>query len=82
MLEIPCPWCGVRDEREFSVRAPVVARPNPDTANDAQWTTYLYQSPNACGRLREYWLHTHGCGQLFVIVRDTVTHEIVPPERP
>jgi sarcosine oxidase, subunit delta len=82
MLEIPCPWCGLREEREFSARGPVVARPDPDTASDAQWTAYLYQSPNARGRLREYWVHTHGCGQLFVIVRDTLTHEIALPERP
>ena len=69
MLHIPCPWCGLRDEIEFTARGPVVSRPDPRTATDAQWATYLYHSPNPRAGLREYWVHTHGCGQLFVIDR-------------
>ena len=29
------------------------------------------------GRLAERWCHSHGCGQWFNVLRDTVTHEIV-----
>lgn len=76
MFQIHCPWCGPRDELEFSARGPVVERPDPRTASDAQWAAYLYYSPNTRGWLDEYWVHTHGCGQLFVICRHTVTHEL------
>ena len=76
MLYIPCPWCGPRDESEFSYRGDVRARPDPDTAIDAEWVGYLYHRHNVRGWLREYWSHTHGCQQLFIIQRHTVTHEI------
>ena len=42
MLLIPCPYCGLRDESEFSNRGEVVVRPDPDAASDAQWVQYLY----------------------------------------
>ena len=78
MLQIPCPWCGPRDEIEFIPRGPVASRPDPSTASDLEWTTYLYQGANTRGWLREYWVHTHGCGQLFVVTRQTLTNEIAP----
>jgi sarcosine oxidase subunit delta len=79
MLLIPCPYCGLRDESEFSHRGEVVDRPNPDTASDAQWVQYLYYRSNVRGWQREYWVHTHGCLQLFVICRHTLTQEIERP---
>ena len=78
MLQIPCPWCGPRDEIEFVPRGPVASRPDPSTASDLEWTTYLYQGANTRGWLREYWVHTHGCGQVFVVTRQTLTNEIAP----
>jgi sarcosine oxidase, subunit delta len=76
MLQITCPWCGPRDELEFSYRDEVVTRPAPASASDESWAAYLYQRENPRGWLQEYWLHVHGCGKLFVIRRHTVTHEI------
>jgi sarcosine oxidase subunit delta len=76
MLHLPCPWCGLRDESEFSYRGEVCRRPDPELASDAEWIAYLYYRGNVQGWLREYWAHTHGCHQLFVILRHTVTHEI------
>ncbi|MBA2933983.1 sarcosine oxidase subunit delta [Sphingomonas sp. CGMCC 1.13654] len=80
MLQIPCPWCGPRNEIEFLARGPVVARPDPDGADDAAWTAFLYRADNQRGWLREWWLHVHGCGQLFVIRRHSVTDEIGPAD--
>jgi sarcosine oxidase subunit delta len=76
MLQLPCPWCGLRDESEFSHRGAVIARPNPGTATDLQWIDYLYFQSNVRGWQREYWAHTHGCQQLIVVRRDTRTNEI------
>jgi heterotetrameric sarcosine oxidase delta subunit len=76
MLHLPCPWCGLRDESEFSYRGELSVRPDPDHASDSEWIAYLYYRSNVRGWLRECWSHTHGCQQLFVIRRHTVTHEI------
>jgi heterotetrameric sarcosine oxidase delta subunit len=80
MLQIPCPWCGPRDEIEFAPRGPVSSRPDPSTASDLEWTTYLHQGDNTRGWLREYWVHLHGCGQLFIVRRQTLTNEVAPEE--
>ena len=78
MLQLPCPWCGPRDESEFSHRGEVVVRPDPDTASDAHWIRYLYYRSNVRGWQHEYWVHSHGCEQLFAIRRHTLTNEIEP----
>ena len=77
MLSIACPWCGPRDETEFrfGVEA-AVRRPRPDTADDRAWADYLFFRDNRRGRQQERWCHGAGCGQWFLIDRDTVTHEI------
>ena len=76
MLQLPCPWCGPRDEIEFACSGERVARPDPAQADDAQWTAYLYQRGNARGWISEQWVHRYGCGQWFVAVRHTVTNAI------
>jgi heterotetrameric sarcosine oxidase delta subunit len=78
MFHLPCPWCGPRDESEFSYRGEVRKRPDPQTATDAEWIEYLYYPANVRGWQREYWSHIHGCQQLFIVRRHTVTHEIAP----
>lgn len=76
MQQIPCPWCGVRDETEFRFggEAPL-SRPAAEV-DDAAWAAYLFDTENAKGLARERWFHRHGCGGWFVLVRDTLTHEI------
>jgi heterotetrameric sarcosine oxidase delta subunit len=83
MLHIPCPFCGPRDEREFSYGGEAhIARPeNSWTLSDADWADYVFMRANPKGRHAERWRHSHGCGRWFNAVRDTVTHEIAATYR-
>ena len=78
MLLVPCPWCGPRDEVEFSYggQADVAYPRDPAALSDEEWARYLFVRANPRGRLRERWVHTHGCRRWFDVTRDTVTHEI------
>jgi sarcosine oxidase subunit delta len=76
MLRIECPYCGLRDEPEFSFGGEShIARPGPG-GGDAEWANYLFFRENPKGDHAERWCHSFGCGQWFNVVRDTVTHEI------
>lgn len=77
MLQITCPWCGPRDENEFSYGGEAhIARPaNPDRLSDEQWADYLFMRTNPKGPYREQWHHTYGCRRWFNAVRDTVSYE-------
>ena len=85
MLNIPCPWCGARNETEFVCGGPLKVQ-RPDDAgdyDDATWVDYLTVRPNPAGWLAENWWHARGCGRWFQLWRHTVTHEIrLTPERP
>ncbi|MCY4168191.1 MAG: sarcosine oxidase subunit delta [Rhodobacter sp.] len=81
MLPIPCPFCGPRNEAEFSFGGPVKPdRPDPQTTSDEDWVEYLTVAPNPIGPVEERWWHVRGCGKWFAIWRDTRTHDIF--ERP
>jgi sarcosine oxidase subunit delta len=83
MLLIPCPWCGPRDEPEFTYGGEPAARPGPAAeVSDTDWAGYLYLRTNEKGAHRELWCHSAGCGQWFVLERDTVTHAIIAAVRP
>jgi heterotetrameric sarcosine oxidase delta subunit len=76
MLQISCPWCGVRDEAEFRYGGPShIQRPDPEVS-DAEWGAYLFLRDNPKGLLCERWCHSYGCGEWFNVARDTVSHEI------
>lgn len=76
MLRIECPYCGLRDEPEFSFGGEAhIARPAAGVS-DAEWADYLFLRTNPKGDHAERWCHSYGCGQWFNVVRDTVTHEI------
>ena len=82
MLQIPCPFCGPRNESEFSYGGPVRRdRPNPQTTTDEDWVEYLTVVPNPLGPVRERWWHVKGCGTWLTIWRDTLTHDIVEGPR-
>ena len=84
MLRIKCPWCGVRNEDEFSYGGDAtVERPSDDASQD-DWYDYVYTRSNPAGRHREYWHHANGCRAWLIVERDTVTHEIfsVTPASP
>ncbi|PWG64623.1 sarcosine oxidase subunit delta [Spiribacter halobius] len=78
MLLIECPWCGPRDESEFSYGGEAhIARPvEPDALSDEQWAEYLFARKNPKGWHREQWLHAHGCRRWFNVERHTVSYEI------
>jgi heterotetrameric sarcosine oxidase delta subunit len=77
MLRISCPYCGIRDEPEFTFGGPShVTRPAFD-ATDVGWANYLFNRDNPKGIHYERWLHAYGCGRWFNLVRDTVTHEVL-----
>ena len=78
MLLIPCPYCGERDETEFSYGGEAhIERPKaPETLSDEEWADYVFMRPNSKGILLERWVHTHGCRRWFNLARDTVTYEI------
>lgn len=78
MFEIECPWCGVRDEREFTYGGEShITRPDPNSTDDAGWADYLYNRTNTKGVFRERWRHSFGCGMWFNVSRNTASHEII-----
>ncbi|MFP6743845.1 MAG: sarcosine oxidase subunit delta [Alphaproteobacteria bacterium] len=79
MLQIPCPWCGPRDEVEFAYGGEAhIARPKtPAKIDDDGWREYLFNRTNTKGRHRERWMHANGCRRWFNVERDTVSHEVI-----
>jgi sarcosine oxidase subunit delta len=78
MLLIQCPWCGPRDDSEFTYGGQAhIVRPNPSqSAGDAEWAEYLFMRTNPRGLHREQWQHSAGCRQWFNVERDTVSYRI------
>ena len=78
MLMIECPWCGERDESEFSYAGEAhIARPlETEKLSDAEWADYLFMRDNPKGLHREQWMHAAGCRRYFNAERDTVTYII------
>ena len=77
MLEINCPWCGPRDQVEFTCggEAHIVRPDEPEKLSDRDWADYLFYRKNSKGRHHEQWCHTAGCRKWFNAVRDTVTYQ-------
>ncbi len=78
MLLIECPWCGQRDESEFSYAGEAhIARPlETEKLSDEAWADYLFMRKNPKGLHREQWLHAAGCRRYFNVERDTATYKI------
>lgn len=74
-----CPFCGPRAETEFHFGGDA-GNFRPDGAAGGQaWTDYLYFRDNRRGKAREIWMHLP-CREVFVMERDTVTHEVTRTE--
>jgi len=84
MLQIQCPWCGPRDESEFSFggEAHIVRPLQPESLDDAEWADYLFMRKNTKGLHPEQWCHTAGCRRWFNVVRDTISNDIHSVYRP
>lgn len=78
MLEISCPWCGPRDQSEYSFGGEAhITRPlEPESLSDHEWGDYLFNRKNPKGQHAEQWCHSAGCGRWFNVIRDTVTYRI------
>ncbi len=78
MLQIPCPWCGLRNESEFSYggEAHIVRPEDPENLNDEAWADYLFMRKNPRGPHLEQWHHAYGCRRWFNVERDTATYKI------
>ena len=79
MLIINCPYCGPRDQSEFSNGGEAhVKRPDGSKEiGDREWGEYVFIRANPKGLFYERWVHTHGCRKWFNCVRDTSTDEIL-----
>ena len=79
MLLIPCPYCGERQESEFSYGGEAhIERPKePEKLSDQEWAEYLFMFTNTKGVFFERWVHSHGCRRWFNVARDTVTYKIL-----
>ena len=55
MLSIDCPWCGSRDQSEFSYggEAHIVRPKEPEKLSDEDWGDYLFNRKNTKGRFEE-----------------------------
>ncbi|MDA9865098.1 sarcosine oxidase subunit delta [bacterium] len=75
-MRITCPYCGPRDQREFTPRGAAVALSPPSEGASAQeLDDYLHNRDNPAGDTQDLWHHTP-CGTWIVADRNTVTHEI------
>ena len=79
MFLINCPYCGERDQNEFSCggEAHIVRPKNPPDLTDDQWADYLFMRKNIKGIQFERWNHSNGCRTWFNVARNTATDEIL-----
>jgi heterotetrameric sarcosine oxidase delta subunit len=77
MLRIECPWCGVRNEDEFSYGGDASVQRPADSGTPEEWYDYVYTRDNPAGKHSEHWQHSNGCRAWITVVRDTMTHEII-----
>ncbi|WP_342077318.1 sarcosine oxidase subunit delta [Yoonia sp. SS1-5] len=78
MQVFPCPFCGLRDEREFRYIAEA-GKTRPDTARDVSaqdWAAYLFAQANPMGPGREIWVHIP-CQEYFTMRRDTASMDVL-----
>jgi heterotetrameric sarcosine oxidase delta subunit len=79
MFLITCPYCGTRDQSEFSYGGQAhIARPtNGEDLSDEQWAEFVFLRDNPKGLFAERWIHTTGCRRFFNMLRNTATDEIL-----
>ena len=71
---VPCPWCGERDESEFSFGGEAHLERPQESCSDKEWTEYIFMRKNIKGEHKERWIHINGCRQWFNAVRNTTTN--------
>ncbi|MEO6929481.1 MAG: sarcosine oxidase subunit delta [Casimicrobiaceae bacterium] len=78
---IPCPYCGPRNQVEFTYGGDATVRRPASDAPEAAWFDYVYLRDNPRGLHDEWWLHSAGCRSWFQLRRDTRTHDILGSAR-
>jgi len=78
MFIIDCPYCGPRDQSEFSYGGEAhISRPlNSEELSDAEWAEFVFMRDNPKGLFAERWNHAAGCRKWFNCLRDTATDKI------
>ena len=79
MIQLPCPWCGLRNVAEFRHVGEMTPRPDAATATPQEWRRYLYTRANPRGWVDESWYHRAGCRRYFQLQRHTVSNETRSP---
>lgn len=79
MFLIECPWCGERDQSEFSYGGEAhISRPlNSEEMDDHQWAGFVFLRTNTKGPFAERWNHAAGCRRWFNMLRNTATDEVL-----
>ncbi|MEM7172580.1 MAG: sarcosine oxidase subunit delta [Pseudomonadota bacterium] len=79
MIHIPCPWCGPRDETEFTYggEAGDVMPALDGQSDQVAWHAFVHLSENPSGPVSEFWYHGGGCGRWLLVRRDTASYEIL-----
>lgn len=78
MFIIECPYCGPRDQSEFSYGGQAhISRPtNGEELSDQEWAEFVFIRDNPKGLFAERWVHSAGCRKFFNCLRDTATDKI------
>jgi len=78
MFIIECPFCGPRDQSEFSYGGQAhISRPNNgEELSDQEWAEFVFIRDNPKGLFAERWVHSAGCRKFFNVLRDTATDRI------
>ena len=82
MQRFPCPFCGLRDEREFQF-AGEAGKVRPETdgeISDTEWRDYLHSYRNELGEAREIWVHLP-CQEYFIMRRHTMSMDVLGTEQ-
>ena len=79
MFEIECPYCGRRDQSEFSYAGEAhISRPSGEAqVSDAKWADFVFMRRNIKGIQAERWVHSAGCRKYFNMLRNTATDQIL-----
>ncbi len=80
MMQITCPWCGLRNATEFRQHGEKPPRPAVADTDMQQWHEYLYYRNNTWGVAKEMWFHSAGCRQFFTLHRDTYANKAIRSE--
>jgi len=75
MFIIKCPFCGERDQSEFSSggEAHIIRPKQPTELSDDEWAEYLFMRKNIKGIQFERWNHSHGCRKWFNMIGTLLT---------